>query len=211
MKQLIISIFAFIQRYIYTASLRESLKIHWLELRSYWLLPRFKKIHRSVRFGRIGSLRGTENITIGAHTGFGDDIYLTTWPKHNDEFFTPELVIGDNCSFGAFNHITCIGRMIIGNNVLTGKWVTISDNNHGDTSLGTLHIAPSLRPLTYKGGVTIGDNVWIGDKATILSGVTVGEGAVIAANAVVTKNVPAFSVIAGNPAKVVVTNGLNAR
>ena len=49
----------------------------------------------------------------------------------------------------------------------------------------------------------IGDNVWIGDKATILPGVTIGEGAIIAANAVVTKNVPAFSVAAGNPAKII--------
>ncbi|HBN4333859.1 TPA: maltose O-acetyltransferase, partial [Escherichia coli] len=49
----------------------------------------------------------------------------------------------------------------------------------------------------------IGDNVWIGFQAAILKGVTIGEGAVVAARAVVTKDVPAWSVVAGNPAKVV--------
>ena len=49
----------------------------------------------------------------------------------------------------------------------------------------------------------IGNNVWIGDKATILPDVTIGDGAVIAANSVVTKDVPAYNVVAGNPAKVV--------
>ncbi len=51
--------------------------------------------------------------------------------------------------------------------------------------------------------VHIGKYVWVGARAMIMAGVTVGDGAVIAAGAVVTKNVPAYSVVAGNPAKVV--------
>lgn len=51
--------------------------------------------------------------------------------------------------------------------------------------------------------VVIEDNVWIGFQAAILKGVTIGEGAIVAAKAVVTKNVPAWSVVAGNPARVV--------
>ena len=60
-----------------------------------------------------------------------------------------------------------------------------------------------MRSVMSKGPVIIGNDVWIGDKATILPGVTIGDGAVIAANAVVTKDVPAYSVVAGNPAKIV--------
>jgi acetyltransferase-like isoleucine patch superfamily enzyme len=52
-----------------------------------------------------------------------------------------------------------------------------------------------------KGDVIIGNDVWIGDSAVILSGITVGDGAVIGANAVVTKNVSAYSIVAGNPAR----------
>ncbi|MGA9752030.1 MAG: CatB-related O-acetyltransferase [Acidobacteriota bacterium] len=54
-----------------------------------------------------------------------------------------------------------------------------------------------------KGDVVIGNDVWVGRGATILSGITIGDGAVIAARAVVTKHVPAYAVVAGNPARVV--------
>jgi acetyltransferase-like isoleucine patch superfamily enzyme len=51
--------------------------------------------------------------------------------------------------------------------------------------------------------VKIGNGVWIGANVTILPGVTVGENAVIAAGAVVTKDVPANSIVGGNPARVI--------
>lgn len=51
------------------------------------------------------------------------------------------------------------------------------------------------------GPITIGHDVWVGAGATILSGVSVGNGAVIAAGSVVTKNVPAYTIVGGNPAK----------
>lgn len=54
-----------------------------------------------------------------------------------------------------------------------------------------------------KGDVVLGNDVWVGAKAMILSGVTIGDGAIVAAKAVVVKNVPAYSIVAGNPAKVV--------
>ncbi|MGL9729055.1 virginiamycin A acetyltransferase [Enterococcus sp. DIV0756] len=52
-----------------------------------------------------------------------------------------------------------------------------------------------------KGDIIIGNDVWIGYEATILSGVTIGDGAIIGAKAVVTKDVPAYSVVGGVPAK----------
>ncbi len=54
-----------------------------------------------------------------------------------------------------------------------------------------------------KGDVVIGNDVWIGAEALILSGVTVGDGAVIGARAVVTKDVPAYAIVAGNPARLI--------
>lgn len=53
--------------------------------------------------------------------------------------------------------------------------------------------------------IRIGDDVWIGRRAMVLKGVTIGDGAIIAAGAVVTKDVPAYSIAAGNPARVVKT------
>ena len=57
------------------------------------------------------------------------------------------------------------------------------------------------QPTPSKGDVTIGNDVWIGNNATILSGVTIGDGAVIGCGAVVTKDVQAYEIVGGNPAK----------
>ncbi|WP_068171241.1 CatB-related O-acetyltransferase [Neokomagataea thailandica] len=56
---------------------------------------------------------------------------------------------------------------------------------------------------TSKGGIIIGHDVWVGARAVILSGVTVGSGAIIAAGAIVTKDVPPYSIVGGNPARVI--------
>jgi len=61
---------------------------------------------------------------------------------------------------------------------------------------------PDCQVACSKGDVVIGNDVWLGQNAFILSGVTVGDGAVVAANAVVTKDVPPYSIVAGNPATV---------
>lgn len=84
-----------------------------------------------------------------------------------------------------------------------GEYVTIVDNGHGNTERTTLEIAPGDRILSVSDGITIEDNVWIGDKVSIVKGVTIGKGAVIGANSVVTKDVPAYSVVSGMPAKVI--------
>ena len=57
------------------------------------------------------------------------------------------------------------------------------------------------RSHVTRGGVTIGNDVWIGSGAVVLSGVHIGDGAVIGAHAVVARDVPAYAVVAGNPAQ----------
>lgn len=61
---------------------------------------------------------------------------------------------------------------------------------------------PPAEPLT-RGPVRIGNDVWIASRAIILSGVTIGDGAVVGAGSVVARDVPAYAVVAGNPAKIV--------
>ena len=164
-----------------------------------------------VHFGIIGQLECPGFISVGEGTSFGDWLYLTAWDSYDciikgnsqQQKFNPELTIGKDCNFGAFNHITCTNKITIGDRCLTGKWVTITDNSHGRTDWESLHVTPIRRPIYSKGPVIIGKDVWIGDKATILPGVTIGDGAVIAANAVITKDVPAYSIAAGNPAKII--------
>lgn len=147
---------------------------------------------------------GEDCISIGDGTHIAEHCVLTAWKTTcAGGDFHPEIVIGKNCDFGAWNHISATNSIRIGDNLLTGKWVTITDNSHGSTDAETLQSPPLTRKMVSKGAVVIGKNVWIGDKATILPGVMIGDGAVIAANSVVTKDVAPYSVVAGNPARVV--------
>lgn len=146
---------------------------------------------------------GSNEVKIGSKTQFGKMAVVTAWGKYRSQQFSSLIKIGKRCNFGDYVHITAINRITIGNDVLTGRWVTITDNSHGTGDPEELRIPPAERPLVSKGSVTIEDRVWIGDKATILPGVTIGEGAVIGANSTVTRDVPPNCIAAGNPARVI--------
>lgn len=163
----------------------------------------FKSCKGLIRQGL--SLVGGDSITIGKGTNLGYNCVLSVWKQFSD-YDDPFISIGEDVSIGDYCHITAINGIIISDGVLTGRFVTISDNNHGDTDKSTLRIRPTDRKMISKGKVVVGRNVWIGEKVTILSGVTIGEGAVVAANAVVTKDVPSYSVVGGNPARIIKAN-----
>lgn len=141
------------------------------------------------------------------HICIGNDFFARTGARieaiesYNGRYYTPEIKIGNNVSMGDFCHIGAIDQVTIGDDVLFGSFVYITDHNHGGTDIAELGISPRLRQLQSKGPVKIGNNVWIGDKVTILPGVTIGNNAIIAANAVVTKSVAENSVVGGIPAK----------
>lgn len=147
------------------------------------------------------TLRNPQYITVGCNNVFLRNTAISVTPT--TDFKLPQINIGNNCHFGIRNHITCINNITIGDNLLTGGYVLISDNAHGTADKNTLNIPPFDRPLVSKGGVTIGNNVWIGDKVSILAGVHIGDNAIIGANSVVTKDIPANSVAAGIPARII--------
>jgi acetyltransferase-like isoleucine patch superfamily enzyme len=155
--------------------------------------------------GKNCFLLGGKYIEIGDHTFIGRHGVVTCWDNYMKEKFTPSIKIGNNCYIGEYCHITSINSIIIGNEVLTGRRVTITDNSHGRSLPEEMDIPPVKRKLYSKGKVVIEDNVWIGDKVSILAGVRIGKGAIIAANAVVTKDVPAYSVVGGVPAKIIIS------
>lgn len=169
-----------------------------------WIVRDFKHFGKNLGVIPFFSLlRGGQYISIGNRCTIGAGVELTAWDSYQGQKFCPEIVFGDNCSIGEGAHITAVISIRLGNNVLTGKRILITDNSHGVFEEGMLDVPPILRPLNSKGGITIEDNVWIGEKASIMPGVHIGKGVIIACNAVVTKDIPPYCVVAGVPAKIV--------
>ena len=108
-----------------------------------------------------------------------------------------EIIIGNHTRIGMGN--TIIGPVMIGNNVILAQNVVLSALNHNFEDV--------LTTINQQGVKTdqiiIENNVWIGANSTILAGVHIGEHVVVGAGSVVTKDIPPFSVVVGNPAKII--------
>ena len=109
------------------------------------------------------------------------------------------VTIGDHTLIGLRN--TLIGPVQIGNQIVVAQNVVMSGLNHyfQDTSTPIRQQGVSTAPIV------IANDVWIGANVSILAGVTIGEHAVVGAGSVVTKDVPPYTVVAGNPARVIKT------
>lgn len=154
-------------------------------------------------YGNFRNITGLEFIFVGDNCQIRENVRLTAWSKRGEQNFRPEIIIGNNCSIGTDSHITAINSIRLGNNVRMGDKILITDNSHGRFTFEDLKLPPNERPLFSKGPVVIEDNVWIGEKATILPGVKIGYGSIIGAGSVVTKDIPAFSMVGGKPAKII--------
>jgi acetyltransferase-like isoleucine patch superfamily enzyme len=103
-----------------------------------------------------------------------------------------EIRTGDNFGLNYGVEIYAAKSITMGDNAMIGDQVTIYDTDfHRIDEGGEVRVAP----------VTIGDNVWLGRGATVLPGVSIGDHSIVAAGAVVAKDVPARTVVAGNPAR----------
>jgi len=107
------------------------------------------------------------------------------------------ISIGEDCSVNPFTSLH--GKVTLGNGVRIASLVTLAGANH---SFADISIPIHQQGVTEE-GITIGDDVWVGANVVVLDGVTVGSHAVLAAGAVVTRDVPEYSIVGGNPAKVI--------
>ena len=124
-----------------------------------------------------------------------------------------KISVGDHFYIGSGTCIQSKERVDIGNQVIISNNVLIVDNNNHpvspkerrELSLCKDYMTDERWTWKYADSkrVVIEDNVWIGRNAVIMKGVTVGRGAIVALGAVVTHDVPPYTVVAGNPAKVV--------
>jgi acetyltransferase-like isoleucine patch superfamily enzyme len=159
---------------------------------------------RLVMTARIRNISGdADNIRVGRNSFIRGELLVFA--------DRGQINIGEWCYVGEGTRIWSAKSISMGNRVLVSHSVNIFDNlthpiqaeaRHEQVRqiLGRGH--PSELPLGEQ-PVTIHDDAWIGAGAIVLRGVTLGQGAIVAAGAVVTKDVPPFSIVAGNPAVVV--------
>lgn len=109
------------------------------------------------------------------------------------------LKVGNNSSIGPYSYIGCSGYIEIGDNVMMSPRVSIYSENHNFDNVDKYMIEQGVT----RSFVKIEDDCWLASNSIILAGVTVGKGSIVAAGSVVTKDVPPFSIVGGNPAKII--------
>jgi galactoside O-acetyltransferase len=129
-----------------------------------------------------------------------------------------EVIVGDKCYIGT-STIICRSKIEFGNNVMVALGSTFYDHDSHSINYKERQKDIDRQLEDYRNGkffienkswvdvhdepIKIGDNAWIGINCIILKGVTIGEGAIIGAGSVVTRDIPAWTIAGGNPAKVI--------
>lgn len=170
---------------------------------------RLKDTIRSLIF-RLKVAQCGQRVTIGKSISLfnpqyiiiGNDVIL----NHHISFFVnplndkAQLIIGNRVQLGKYNDFGCSNKIVIEDDVITAPFVHITDRDH---TYEDITIPIMSQTANSKGPVVVRKGSWIGFGAQIMSGVTIGLHSVVAAGSIVTKDVPNYSVVAGNPAKVI--------
>lgn len=138
------------------------------------------------------------NIIVGDYTYYDDDGGAEDFEKHvthHYEFIGDKLIIGKFCAIGKG-----VEFIMNGANHRMNSASTYPFNIMGG---GWERVTPSLKDLPIKGDTVVGNDVWIGQNVTVLPGVHIGDGAIIGANSVVSKDVQPYTVVGGNPIKLI--------
>jgi acetyltransferase-like isoleucine patch superfamily enzyme len=169
-------------------------------LARYWRFMIFRLRNRHIitrglvfldRGAEIYARRGYGRLILGRWVHLGVDTALRC---HEGT-----LSVGDKCVFGRDVSINCYLDIEVGSSALFADDIYVSDFDHKFTDL----TMPIKDQGIAKSRVRIEPDVWIGTKVTVARGVLIGQGAVVGANAVVTRDLPAYSVSVGVPARVI--------
>jgi acetyltransferase-like isoleucine patch superfamily enzyme len=147
--------------------------------------------------GKGAKVRGSTRMDILPFNKFslGDNSTIEDFCTINNG--VGDVSIGNNTLIGMSNVV--IGPVTIGNNVICAQNIVISGLNH---EYKDINIPICDQKILVK-HIMIEDDCWIAANSVVTAGVTIGKHSVVAASSVVTKNVPPYSVVAGNPAKII--------
>jgi len=141
------------------------------------------------QYGKVRLTRQKAIISIGDRTAIWPDVKLSCLGSAGK---IARLKIGSRCSIGDRTEIHCGESVFIGDRVIIAWDCNILDRDYHSVDDQEERTSP----------VVIGSDVWIGCRSIVLKGVSIGDGAVVAAGSVVTKDVPAYTLVAGNPAQI---------
>ncbi len=133
------------------------------------------------------------NIIVGDYTYFGETNF-ESHVTHLYDFIGDKLIIGKFCQIAAGVNFVMNGANHRMNTVSTYPFYIFD---------GWEQQTPPEYEMPIKGDTIVGNDVWIGQNATILPGIHIGDGAVIGLNSTVGSDVPPYTIVAGNPAKIV--------
>ncbi len=133
------------------------------------------------------------NIIVGEFTYFSDENFESHVTHHYD-FNGDKLIIGKFCQIAAGVNFIMNGANHQMNAVSTFPFYIFN---------GWQQETPPMFEMPLKGDTVVGNDVWIGQNATILPGVRIGDGAIIGANSTVGSDVEPYTIVAGNPARVI--------
>ena len=145
-------------------------------------------------------LLNADRIRIGSRTTIGRFAVFNPMAEYGGIPQEGRIDIGDDVYIGGFSQIHSMFTLEIGDGSVLSEHVYLSDTAHGlDPTAGPI----MQQPLTSKGPVRIGRGVFIGYGASVLPGVILGDHCVVAARSVVTQSFPAYSMVAGMPARLI--------
>ena len=160
------------------------------------IMPNPNKVFPVTGFKTVTHVKPTitnPNIIVGDFTYYSGDCFQKQ-VVHHQKFYGDKLIIGKFCQIAHGVHFVMNGANHQMNAVTTYPFYIME---------GWEQPVPPLSELPVKGDTIVGNDVWIGENATILPGVKIGDGAIIGLNSVVASDVAPYTIVAGNPAKLI--------
>jgi acetyltransferase-like isoleucine patch superfamily enzyme len=162
--------------------------------------PRGMKCGSGVTVQRPHNIAAADHISLGDRSFIGKNALIAPILEYAGVRYDPRIRIGNDVYIGPNVYIASHGQIIIGDGSVLSEYVFLNDSGHGlDPEAGLI----MKQKLVHAENITIGRSCFLGLRSAIMSGVTLGDHCVVGVNSVVTKSFPAYSMVAGSPARLV--------